>query len=138
MFDEAGLPHAARLDRVPNSRRALILGELARDRGLLGELHPRLFAAYWAEGRDIGDPDVLLQVGEEAGLDRDEMLAGLENRIYLQRVLDQTGEALGLGVSGVPAWVVDGRLLVPGAQPHDVFERVLEGLGHARLTPPSG
>jgi predicted DsbA family dithiol-disulfide isomerase len=36
-----------------------------------------------------------------------------------------------VGVTGVPAWVIDERVLVPGAQPHDVFERVLAKLGYA-------
>jgi predicted DsbA family dithiol-disulfide isomerase len=37
---------------------------------------------------------------------------------------------LELGAGGVPAWVVDDRVLVPGAQPHELFERVMEQLGH--------
>jgi predicted DsbA family dithiol-disulfide isomerase len=39
-------------------------------------------------------------------------------------------EAIELGVSGVPAWVIDQRVLVPGAQPHEVFDQVMERLGY--------
>jgi predicted DsbA family dithiol-disulfide isomerase len=131
MFDQAGLPHAERIDKVPNSLRALILGELARERGVLGELHPRLFDAYWARGSDIGDEQVLVEEGSAVGLGRDEIAAALANPVYLERVLSQTREALELGANGVPAWVIDERILVPGAQPHEVFEQVLEQLGHA-------
>lgn len=131
MFDQAGLAHADRLDKVPNSLRALILGELARDRGVLGELHPRLFDAYWARGRDLGGEQVLIEEGGAVGLDREEIVDALFDPAYLERVLSQTREALELGASGVPAWVIDERVLVPGAQPHEVFERVLERLGHA-------
>ena len=133
MFDQAGLPHTDRLEKVPNSRGSLILGELARDRGLLGELHPRLFDAYWARGRDIGDEVVMVEEGTAVGLDGDEILEALANPAYLERVLAQTRQALEVGISGVPAWVIDQRLLIPGAQPHEVFERVLEQLGY----PPS-
>jgi predicted DsbA family dithiol-disulfide isomerase len=42
----------------------------------------------------------------------------------------QTQGAISLRVSGVPAWVIDERLLVPGAQPYEVFDRVMERLGH--------
>ena len=47
LFSEAGLPFARELTKVPNSRRALMLAEFARDRAVLHELHPRLFDAYW-------------------------------------------------------------------------------------------
>jgi predicted DsbA family dithiol-disulfide isomerase len=134
MFDEAGLPHAQRLEKVPNSRRSLMLGELARERGVFDALHRRLFDAYWARGLDIGDDQVLIEEGASVGFDRDEIVAVLENPEYLERVHGQTRKALELGASGVPAWVIDERLLVPGAQPHAVFERVLERLGY----PPSG
>jgi predicted DsbA family dithiol-disulfide isomerase len=133
MFEEAGLPHAARLDRVPNSRRALMLGELARDRGVLTALHPRLFDAYWARGRDIGDEQVLVEEGTAVGLEEAEIARAVHDQPYLERVLAETREALELGAGGVPAWVVDERLLVPGAQPRDVFARVMEQLGYPPL-----
>lgn len=131
MFDQAGLPHAERIEKVPNSIKALIVGELARDRGVLQELHPRLFDAYWARGRDIGDEQVLVEEGTVVGLDHAEILEAMGDATYLERVVGQTREALELGASGVPAWVIDERVLVPGAQPHEVFGRVLERLGHA-------
>ncbi len=130
MFEEAGLPHAEPLEKIPNSRGALMLGELARDRGAFDELHPRLFDAYWARGRDIGDERVLAEEGAAVGLDEAEIIEALRDERYLDRIEAETRAAFEVGVSGVPAWVIDQRLLVPGAQPHDVFERVLERLGH--------
>jgi predicted DsbA family dithiol-disulfide isomerase len=131
MFDAAGLPHADELSLVPNSRKALVLAEFARSRGRFDEIHPRLFRAYWVDGRDIGSDDVLLDVAEDAGLDRSEVIDVLAERAAAVAAIEQeTREVVGQGVTGVPAWVVDERFLVPGAQPHDVFERVLEGLGH--------
>lgn len=130
MFDEAGLPHAERLDRVPNSRRALALGELARDRGRLADLHPRLFDAYWARGLDIGSDKVLRQEGLAAGLQEVEITTALGDEGYAQRIAQETEQAISIGAGGVPAWVIDRRLLVPGAQPHDVFEQVMTRLGH--------
>ena len=133
MFEEAGLPHAEPLEKIPNSRGALMLGELARDRGAYDELHPRLFDAYWARGRDIGDERVLAEEGAAVGLDEAEIIEALRDERYLDRIEAETRAAFEVGVSGVPAWVIDQRLLVPGAQPHDVFERVLERLGHLPL-----
>jgi predicted DsbA family dithiol-disulfide isomerase len=133
MFDEAGLPHGDRLDKVPNSRRALMLAELARERGLLDALHPRLFDAYWARGRDIGDERVLLEEGAAAGLEPEEITEALSDGRYLERIQEQTRDAIELGAGGVPAWVIDARVLVPGAQPHEVFSGVLERLGYEAL-----
>jgi predicted DsbA family dithiol-disulfide isomerase len=131
MFDAAGLPHADSLPFVPNSRKALVLGELARQQGLLDEVHPRLFRAYWVEGRDIGADDVLLDIAAEAGMDRAEVIDRLAAPGDVLAAIEQeTREVVGQGVTGVPGWVVDERFMIPGAQPHEVFERVLGGLGH--------
>jgi predicted DsbA family dithiol-disulfide isomerase len=130
MFDQAGLPYSETLDKIPNSRRALMLAELARERGLFEALHPRLFDAYWARGRDIGDDRVLQEEGAAVGLGGPEIVDALRDGRYLERIEDHTRTAIALGAGGVPAWVVDQRLLVPGAQPHEVFLRVLERLGY--------
>ena len=133
MFDEAGLPHAEPLTKVSNSRGALQIAELARDRGTFDDLHPRLFDAFWGRGRDIGDQRVLVEEGVAAGLEEAEILDVLADSRYLERIEAQTRSAVELGAGGVPAWVIDQRLLVPGAQPHEVFVRALHQLGHERV-----
>jgi len=55
MVEECGYVYAPPPDRVPNSRKALEVTELARDRGLHAAVHTRLMDAYWSEGADIGD-----------------------------------------------------------------------------------
>jgi predicted DsbA family dithiol-disulfide isomerase len=114
---------------VPNTMRALRVTELARERGLHATVHDRLMDAYWAEALDIGDPDVLRELAVGAGLDGaevDEVLAGDE---YRDRVLGLTAQAVSIGVTGVPGFLLDRRLLVLGAQPEAVFERAFEQLG---------
>ncbi len=133
MFEQAGLPHAERLERVSNSRRALMLAELARERGAFDALHSRLFDAYWARGRDIGDERVLIEEGTAAGMGEVEIIDALRDERYMERIEAQTRAAIELGARGVPAWLIDNRVLVPGAQPHDIFARVLERLGHSPL-----
>ncbi len=123
---------------MPNSRKALRLGELARERGVFEALHERLFDAYWARGHDLGDDRVLLAEGAEAGLGGSEMRDVLAGDRYGDVVDSRTQEALRLGASGVPAWVVDGRLLIPGAVPHEVFERAMRQLGHEPVENGSG
>jgi predicted DsbA family dithiol-disulfide isomerase len=107
-----------------------VTSELARDRDVYEPLHERLFDAYWARGRDIGVSDVLLEEAAAVGLESDDVRAAWEDASLLERVAASTQAATDAGVGGVPAWVLDRRLLIPGAQPHEVFERVLERLGH--------
>ena len=130
MFAAAGLPYATELEKVPNSRGALILGELARARGTYDALHPRLFDAYWVRGLDLGDEEVLRSEGVAAGLDEASIDTALTDPRYLEQIERSTRAVMELGGGGVPAWLVDRRLLIPGAQPHEVFEQVLERLGH--------
>jgi predicted DsbA family dithiol-disulfide isomerase len=134
MFEAAGLPNAER-DFVPNSHPALNVAELARERGAHDELHPALMNAYWGEGRDIGDAEVLVQLGEPLGLDPDEIRDVVASGRYEDRIRASTAAVLEMGAGGVPAFVVDDRLLIPGAQPHDLFARVLEKLGYGDDVP---
>ena len=128
MFDEAGLPHAPRT-RIPNSRAALNVAELGRERGVHPQLHARLMAGYWAEDRDISDPDVLAQEGSAVGLEPDEVRDVATTHPFQDRIDASTAAVMEMGAGGVPAFVVDDRVLIPGAQPHELFERVLEKLG---------
>jgi predicted DsbA family dithiol-disulfide isomerase len=131
MFAAAGLPVADEIEKVPNSGRAMALGELARDRGVFDALHPRLFDAYWARGLDLGDEQVLLAEGTAAGLEPGEVEAAIDDPGYRERIQVNTQAVMELGAGGVPAWLVDRRLMIPGAQPHEMFDRVMERLGHA-------
>ena len=113
---------------IPNSRKALAVSELARDRGVHEAVHERLMRAYWSEGRDIGDEDVLLDLVEEAGLDPEEARAAMTDDAYVERVLASTREANMHGINAIPAFVLDRRLLVLGAHPHEAFEQAFEVL----------
>jgi predicted DsbA family dithiol-disulfide isomerase len=110
-----------------------MLAELAREHGVFSAVHVRLFEAYWARGRDIGNERVLIEEGTDAGLDQGEIVDALQEDRYLQNIEEQTRMALELGAGGVPAWLIDQRVLVPGAQPHEVFAQVLERLGHGQV-----
>jgi predicted DsbA family dithiol-disulfide isomerase len=100
----------------------LRVNELARDRGLHEQVHDRLMQAYWEEARNIGDPDELRALAVEAGLDSDEVDEVLAGDTLRDRVLASTAEAQRIGISGIPAFLLAGRLLVLGAQPRGVME----------------
>jgi predicted DsbA family dithiol-disulfide isomerase len=107
---------------VPNSRPALEVTELARDRDLHEPVHTRLMRAYWSEGANIGDQATLLALVTDVGLDRSEAEYALTERPYADRVDSSTREAQRNGIHAIPAFVLDKQLLLLGAQPHEVFE----------------
>jgi predicted DsbA family dithiol-disulfide isomerase len=128
MIEEAGFRFAPPEDVVPSSQKALQVTELARDRGLHEPVHARLMRAYWSEGVDIGDEESLLDVVAEAGLERAEAADALADGRYRERVQASTREANLVGINAVPAFVLNRRLLVLGAQPEPFFERAVEQL----------
>ncbi len=135
MFEQAGLAYDPPPAVVPNTMRALRVTELARDRGLHEQVHDRLMQAYWEEARDIGDPEALRELVVEAGLDGTEVDEVLAGEAYRDRVLSSTQQAHSIGINGIPAFLLDRRLLVLGAQPRDVFEQAFAQL--ERVPPPN-
>jgi predicted DsbA family dithiol-disulfide isomerase len=127
-FADRGLDYNPHPDVVPRSLPALRLSELARELGRHDALHDRLMDAYWAEAQDIGDPDVLREQAAAVGLPADEVEDVLGGERYRDRVEASTRDAHALGADAVPAFVLDRRLLVLGAQPVELFERAFAQL----------
>jgi predicted DsbA family dithiol-disulfide isomerase len=118
--------------RIPYSLPALAVTELARDRGLHEPVHTRVMSAYWSEGVDIGETEALLNLVAEAGVDRDEAEVALTADGYTDRVHASTRRAQAHGIHAIPAFVIDDRLLVMGAQPYGMFEQAFELLDRER------
>ena len=127
-FAERGLEYNPHPDIVPNSLDALRLTELARDLGGHAQLHDRLMDAYWAEAKNIGEHDVLRTEAAAVGLPAAEVEDVLGTDRYRDRVHASTREAYGVGANAVPAFVLDRRLLVLGAQPEELFEQAFRQL----------
>jgi predicted DsbA family dithiol-disulfide isomerase len=125
-FAEDGLTYNPFPDVIPNTITALRLTELARDQGSQQEFHDRLMDAYWSEAVNIGDPDELRRLAHD--LPPAEVERVLSTNAYEDRVLASTAQAQSAGVNGIPAWVIDGKLLVPGAQPREVFRQAFAQL----------
>ncbi|ABC63804.1 DsbA family oxidoreductase [Erythrobacter litoralis] len=89
------------------------------------ELKLALFRAHFNERRNIGQRDVLLDVAESVGLDRAGALAALNDMELAQRVRAEERKAWDLNISGVPAMVVEGKFMIPGAQPPETYVNVL-------------
>jgi predicted DsbA family dithiol-disulfide isomerase len=127
-FAAAGLEYN-RPEIVPNTRLALRLTELARERGLHEPFHDRLMDAYWSEATNVGDPDELRRLSAEVGLDSDDVERVIADpAVYLDVVEGSTHQAHLIGITAIPAFLLDRRLIVLGAQPIDVFRRAFDQL----------
>ena len=87
-------------------------------------LNLKLFEAYFAEGRNLAEPVVLLEVAEAAGLDRDAAEEMIRKRSFRDAVDADWKRAHELGVTGVPTFVSGNRGLV-GAQPYEALEQLI-------------
>lgn len=117
-----------RFDRVRsgNTFDAHRLLHFAHEHGRQGAMKERLFRAYMTEGQSIGDREVLVTLAGEVGLDVAAAREVLETGRYADDVRTDEGLARELGISGVPFFVLGGRLGVSGAQPADVLLGALE------------
>ena len=124
----AGLGLEYHLDRVQrgNTFDAHRLIHLAAEHGGGDAMKERLLAAYFTEGRPVGDIDTLAQLAAEVGLDAGEVAATLHSDRYAADVRDDEAMASALGASGVPFFVIDGTYGVSGAQGADVILQAME------------
>ena len=127
-FEAAGLTYN-RPEIVPNTKLALRMTELARERGMHEAFHNRLMDAYWSEATNIGDADELRRLASDVGLPGDDVERVIaDSSLHLDDVEASTREAQSVGINAIPAFVLDHRLLVLGAQPLDVFRQAFAQL----------
>lgn len=91
--------------------------------------------AMWEESRNVADPDVMRAIAVEVGLDPAGVDEAIATRRFRPVVVESTREAHALGINAVPAFVLDERFLLLGAQPHEVFEQVIAEHGLAEPLP---
>jgi predicted DsbA family dithiol-disulfide isomerase len=129
MAREAGLPFGVRT-RMANSRLALEAAEWARDQGpTVGDLfHRAVFRAYFVDGLNIGDVEVLADLAAKCGLDPDDLRRALAEGLYREAVQAQLDEARELGVTAVPTFVAGGYAVV-GAHPVEMLRRLMRAVG---------
>jgi predicted DsbA family dithiol-disulfide isomerase len=117
-----------RFDRIRpgNTFDAHRLLHLAHERGRQDALKERLMRAYLTEGQAIGEPEVLAPLAVEVGLDAAEVGDLLAGDRYASEVRQDEALARELGITGVPFFVLAGKLGVSGAQPADVLRGALD------------
>jgi predicted DsbA family dithiol-disulfide isomerase len=115
-----------KIERRPNTLDSHRLIRWSATAGLQDTVVERLFAAYFVEGRDIGDPAVLEFLAADSGLDSievAELLAGNTDLANVEREARLAGE---MGITGVPTFIFANKYVISGAREPDVLARVVD------------
>ncbi len=126
MAKKAGLNYQFDKAIVANSFQAHRLIQKAKTKGLADEMEERLFAAYFTEGKDCGDIQVLSELGKAIGLSEIEVADAFANDEYAYRVKQDIQEAQSIGVNGVPFFVFNRKHGISGAQPPQLFLQTMQ------------
>ena len=127
LMEQEGLPYGERTHTY-NSRLAQEIGAWADTQEGGNVMHDALYRAYFVNTKNIGDPDVLLEIVEANGLSVNEARKVLEKRTFKDFVDEDWSKSHQYGVTGVPTFVAAGHGVV-GAQPYDTLEKFLESVG---------
>jgi protein disulfide-isomerase len=126
MAKQAGLNYNFDIAVIANSFDAHKMIQLAKTKGLGDEAEERLFRAYFIEGMDFGDAATLVKIGQEIGLQANDIEAALVSEELAKKVNADVAEAAQLGIQGVPFFVFNRKYAVSGAQPTEAFLQTLE------------
>jgi predicted DsbA family dithiol-disulfide isomerase len=117
---------------LSNSRSALMASEYARDQGRYDSFHENMFHAYFTEGLDIGNPDVIAAVAKKSGLDEKETLSAVRDGRYAARLNEARKEGNLLGLTGIPLFIIENKYKITGAQPIETFRNLLDKINDTR------
>ena len=109
---------------TPNTMYALEATEYAQRHGKFMEFHQAAYQAFWSDGKDLGDLEVVSGIADGVGLDSADLVRDLEEQKLSSVVMGQYREALQYGIRGIPTFLV-GNLLFTGAHPYGVFQEAM-------------
>lgn len=118
----------AMIDRVPNTFDAHRLMHWAGLEGAQSAVMSGLMRAHWREGRFIGSPKVLADIGAKSGMDAAMIRRLLASDADRDTVLRAERHARERGIASVPTFVVADRYVVSGAQPASLWQQVVDDL----------
>jgi predicted DsbA family dithiol-disulfide isomerase len=118
--DDAGLPLGKR-DRTYNSRLAQELSKWAESLGKGDEFHEAAFRAYFVDGKNIGNVNILVELAKALGLPAKDAQMALEKRTFKEAVDADWSRSYAMGVTAVPTLMMNSKRIV-GAQSYDTME----------------
>ena len=116
----------ANLELMPNSHNALEAAEYAREHGKLKEYHSLLMEAYFTKLKNIGDLEVLGELGKSLGLNKDELITTIKNKTYETSLNNSAKDAHSMGINSTPTFIINNKYSIVGAQPIEEFRKLLD------------
>jgi len=116
------------MPRMPNTLNAHRLIHWAGLEGRQSAAMSALFRAYFRDGRDIGEPEVLAAIGGEIGMDREMVARLLASDADLEPIREREAHARGRGINAVPTFIIADQHALQGAQPTELWGRVIEDI----------
>ncbi len=113
------------MKRTPNTLDAHRLIHWAGIEGKQNAIVDALFDAYFVQARDIGDPEVLSDIADSAGMDAAVVMKLLKSDADREDIRNRDTHSREMGVSSVPTFIVANQHAVPGAQPPEMWEKVI-------------
>jgi len=127
--------HFDLITRTPNTLDAHRLIRWAHTVDRQTEMVERLFLAYWSEGKDVGNRDVLAQCAGEAGINAAQIRELLDSEQDVEETKAEIQHATNIGVTGVPTFIMAQSYALVGAQSPavlvDAISRVAKEMGEA-------
>lgn len=118
----------AAIQKTPNTVNAHRLIHWAGIEGKQNDIVDALFSAYFKEGRDIGDIETLADIADSVGMDASVVTRLLNSDEDKQAIRDRDTHSREMGVNSVPTFIVGSRHAVPGAQPPELWQKVIQDL----------
>ncbi|MEO1638351.1 MAG: DsbA family oxidoreductase [Pseudomonadota bacterium] len=118
--------HLDKMQRTPNTINAHRLIHWAGIEGRQLRMVDLLFKAYFVEGRDIGDIEVLADLADTAEMDAAMVSKLLASDADVADIRARDAHSRKMGVNSVPTYIVAGQHAVPGAQPPEIWAKVIE------------
>ncbi len=115
-------------DRASNSHLALLAGEFAKDTGRFEEFHENVFKAFFTDHKDIGQPEILLEIAAESKLKPEELTNVFNNGRYKDRLESAATEAKRLGIRSIPAFVFEEGEIIFGVLSPNSFRDALRSI----------
>ena len=116
------------MKRTPNTLDAHRLIHWAGVEGKQTAAVSALFQAYFVDARDIGDAEVLADVADTVGMDASVVLRLLASDADRDDIQARDAHSRKMGITSVPTFIVAGQHAVPGAQPPELWARVIAEL----------
>jgi predicted DsbA family dithiol-disulfide isomerase len=114
-----------KIERAPNSmlsHRLIVLAPPEKKKTVVDAI----YAAYFENGQDIGQLDVLLEIAQQTRLDQEEVRRQLQGNAGLDQIQADLEYARAVGISGVPFFIINNQYAFSGAQPPEMILKVIK------------